>query len=120
MKQPQRDINALSKCIWQCERPLSKEKQTANSSSNKRSLQHILNCEKSVSYGRISTRGEIPHDFQIKKDSVEDQTKIAASENYKTWLLARHQVKSREPELSNKVSSGVLSFIAANSLLITD
>ena len=67
---------------------LKKSKQPSNCSSNKRSLQHILNCEKSVRCGRISTRDEIPHDFQTKKDSVEDQIKIAASENYKTWLLA--------------------------------
>lgn len=102
------------------EHPLKISKQLSNLSSNKRSLEYILKCQKSVRYGWFLTRVEIPHDFQIKKDSVEDQTKIAASENYKTWLLARHQVKSREPELSNKVSSGVLSFIAANSLLITD
>ena len=38
---------------------------------------------------------------------------------YKTWLFACHLVKLRVPELSNKVSSGVPSFIPANSLLET-
>ena len=41
--------------------------------------------------------------------------KIAASEKYKTWLLAHHLVKARVPELSNKVPPGVSSFIAANT-----
>ena len=95
-------------------------KQPSNASSDKRSLEHILNSQKLVRYGQFSRRGEIPLDFQTKNDSVGDQIKIAASEKYKTWLLARHLVKLRVPELSNKVSSGVPSVIASNSLLETN
>lgn len=44
-----------------------------------------------------------------------DQIRIAASEKYETWLLARNIIKLRALELSNKVSSGVSSFTAANT-----
>ena len=91
-------------------------KQANNVSSNKTSLNHIFNCQKLVRYGIFSSRDEIPDDFQTKIDSVKDQIKITASEKYKTW----HLVKSRVPELSNKVSSGVPSFISVNSLRETN
>ena len=67
--------------------PLKISKQLSNLSSNKRSLEYILNCRKSVRYGRFLTRVEVPHHFQIKKDSVEDQIKIAASEIIKHGFL---------------------------------
>ena len=76
-----------------------------------------LNSQNLVRYGIISRRSEIPHDFLTKNDSVNHQTKSAALEKYKTWLLAHHIVKSRVPEL---MSFGVPSFIAVNSLLETN
>lgn len=92
-------------------------KRPKNASSNKRWFEQILNCQKVVRYGQFSRRGKIPHDFQIKDNSLEDQIRISASEKYGIWLLARHIVKPGVPELSNKVSSGVPSFIEGNNLL---
>ena len=59
--------NACDSVEYHC---LEISKQPSNASSNKIFLEHILNCQKLVRYGRFSRRDKFPHDIQIKNNSV--------------------------------------------------
>ena len=79
-------------------------------SPNKRSLSHILDCQKLIKRGKFSSRGNIPSNFQPSKPPIFDEVKKNANQHHQTWLNARYL--SRKNDKRN-----IPTFLAMNSLL---
>ena len=88
--------------------------------ASKRSLDHILDCQNLRKCGRFSGRGEIPAGFTAQKGNNDQSSATSSAIQHKLWVLARYSVKSNMPSLFTRDSSGIPSFTATNSLLISD
>ena len=85
-----------------------------NITPNKRSLEHILHCQKLVRRGKFTERGRI----NDQPSQSIDHTAIITSSSvqYKQWVLAQHLTRcDHENELST-----IPLFAATNSLLFND
>ena len=78
-------------------------------SPNKRSLSHILDCQKLIKRGNFSNRANIPADFRPSKAPKLDEVKENANRHHQIWLTARsHQ---------NEDHQNIPTFSAMNSFL---
>ena len=91
-----------------------------NITPKRRSLEHILNCQKLVRWGRLTERGRINDTFQPSQRIDHTATITSASLPYKKWVLARHLNRClSQSDHENKLIMSP-SFIATNSLLCID
>ena len=79
-------------------------------SPNKRSLSHVLECQKLIKGGKFSNRGEIPDDFIPAEKPNFDRMKGKTDRDFKTWLSARYLDRIDDQQ-------NIPTFSAMNSLL---
>ena len=77
---------------------------------NKRSLSHVLDCQKLIKRGKFSNRANIPADFRPSKPPNLDEVKENANRHHQTWLTARYLNR-------NEDHRNIPTFSAMNSLL---
>ena len=78
-------------------------------SPNKRSLSHILDCQKLIKRGNFSNCANIPADFRPSKVPKLDEVKENANRHHQMWLTARYH--------RNKDHQNIPTFSAMNSFL---
>ena len=86
-------------------------------STNKRALEHIMDCQKLVRSKHFSKRGEFAPDFKPGKILNRHSITSTPLQEFKMWVIARHMTQS---EVSSHKSFGIPSFSAVNSLLMSD
>ena len=79
-------------------------------SPNKRSLSHVLDCQKLIKRGQFSNRANIPADFRPSKAPNLEEVKENANRHHQTWLTARYLNR-------NEDHRNILTFLAMNSFL---
>lgn len=87
-----------------------KPEEIASLSPNKRSLSHVLDCQKLIKRGRFTNRGSIPDDFHPAKAPNLDEVKEKTYRDHETWLTARYLNRSEDHR-------NIPTFSAINSLL---
>ena len=85
--------------------------------TNKRSFEHILDCQKLVKGGYFGKRAEIPNTYKVSSGYDFQKTLESADLLYKTWVMSRYVTKSGPLSLLSTASTKVPSFRAANSIL---
>ena len=91
-----------------------------NITPKKRSLEHILNCQKLVRRGKFTKKGNISDTFQPSQCIDHTTTITYSSVRYKKWVLVQHLNRYQsQTDHKNKLSA-IPSFAATNSLLSTD
>ena len=67
-----------------------KPEEIAALSPNKRSLSHVLDCQKLIKRGRFLNCANIPDDFHPSKVPNLDEVKENTQRDHQTWLTARY------------------------------
>ena len=78
---------------------------------DKRSLSHVLECQKLIKGGKFSNRGVIPADFVVAEKTNFNEVKEKTDRDFKIWLSARY-IDRIDDHPKN-----VPTFSAMNSLL---
>ena len=91
-----------------------------NITPKRRSLEHILDCQKLVRPGKFTERGRINDNFQPSHRINHTATITSSSVRYKQRVLARHlNIYQSQSDNENELST-IPSFAAANSLRSID
>ena len=91
-----------------------------NITPKRRSLEHILDCQKLVRRGKFTERGRISDTFQPSQRIDHTATITSSSVHYKHWVLLRHRNRYQSQSDHENELSTIPSFAAINSLLYID
>ena len=81
--------------------------------TDKRTLEHMLDCQKLIRSGEFGKRGEIPVDFKPNELNLDNDVHVLSQQQYDTWVALRYI----QIDLTTIRVQSIPSFTALNSLL---